>query len=308
MRKICVAYGTNPPDPAEAKFNKLVAEDVAHTLASLGWAPGLTGLRGDSTEPMEEMDVFNLCDGDDKDRFGLVSFAEELESMGCRFTGSSAKILALGKEKTLSWLDPELTPRWWELPPENQQYIAKPRSAHGSLLISPANINGSALSFSPIEYFFQELPEGCELTACFLGREFLGLTVVRATGIISRDDKWDENVLKARKPRVWDWSGETFPQVKAARPPCFCKHPPCLLRGCLSFSALPLANGTKERFSALLGSGVDFAETTRPRNPAETGLEYIPVFFLQSCQHGGGIFHWFTPRSPDGAVFVDNFD
>lgn len=216
MRKICVAYGTNPPDPAEAKFNKLVAEDVAHTLASLGWAPGLTGLRGDSTEPMEEMDVFNLCDGDDKDRFGLVSFAEELESMGCRFTGSSAKILALGKEKTLSWLDPELTPRWWELPPENQQYIAKPRSAHGSLLISPANINGSALSFSPIEYFFQELLEGCELTACFLGREFLGLTVVRATGIISRDDKWDENVLKARKPRVWDRSGETFPQVKAA--------------------------------------------------------------------------------------------
>lgn len=216
MKLVCVAYGANPPDPAEAAFNKRVAEDVRVALSELGWVTTLAGLNSDSTLKIREQAVFNLCDGDECDRFGLVSFARELEARGKEYTGSHHKVLALGKDKALAWLVSASVPQSWDHPPEGYDYIAKPRSAHGSLLISESNINGAEEDFPANEYFFQEYLMGYELTACFLGNTFLGLTVVRESGIVSRDDKWDEVRLQKRKPKVWDHSGMSFPAAKEA--------------------------------------------------------------------------------------------
>jgi len=216
MEVVCIAYGANPPDPSEALFNRKVAEDVEGTLQELGWSTVLMGLNSDSSEKIKHRVVFNLCDGDDLDRFGLVSFAEELEREGKLYTGSHPCVLSLGKEKTLSWLKGVPVPKWWDHPPVDFDYIAKPRSAHGSLLISQDNIGGGESRFPSSEYFFQEILPGFEFTTCFLGRKFLGLTVVRETGIVSRDDKWDEERLRQRKPKVWDHRGDSFPKVRQA--------------------------------------------------------------------------------------------
>jgi len=216
METVCVAYGSNPPDPSEATFNRRVAEDVARTLQELGWKTTLAALQADSTEKITQRIVFNLCDGDDLDRFGLVSFAQELEREGKVYTGSHSCVLALGKEKTLSWLSSTPAPKWWTAPPLGYDYIAKPKSAHGSLFITQDNIGGSEEEFPSEKYFFQELLGGFEFTTCFLGRKFLGMAVVRKVGIISRDDKWDEDRLRQTKPKIWDHSGDSFPQVRKA--------------------------------------------------------------------------------------------
>lgn len=217
MQTVCVPYGVNPPDPSEASYNRLVAESVEETLQSLGWPAFSLALSPSSTAPIGQKLVFNLCDGDGSSRCGLVAFANELESTGKRYTGSHPKVLALAKEKTLSWLSSSTPrPRWWEHPPTNLNYIAKPRSAHGNLLISPSNINGTKPDFPSDKYFFQELLEGPELTACFLGPQFLGLTVVRDAGIITRGDKWNPLAVQPSRPRTWDHSGSSFPLAVAA--------------------------------------------------------------------------------------------
>ena len=152
VQSICVCYGATPEDFEEAVSNGVVARDVGVALEELGWTVSVLGLSSEDTRKVSAPLVFNLCDGDVRNRFGMVSFAEELESLGMRFTGSPKVILEKCQEKTLSWLGSAPTPRWWDTPPARGKYIAKPRSAHGSLLITSKNING--VGFPPAEYFF----------------------------------------------------------------------------------------------------------------------------------------------------------
>lgn len=214
MHAVCISYGVNPPALSEASPNRLVAESVEETLRSLGWPAFVLALSPSSATPIDQKLVFNLCDGDESSRCGLLAFADELESTGKRYTGSHPEAIALSKDKTLSWLSSSTPrPRWWEHPPADLNYIAKLRSPHGNLLTSPSTLNGTEANFPSDKYFFQEFSEGPELTACFLGPQFLGLTVVRDAGIITRDDKWNPLAAQVTRPRTWGHPGSSFPQV-----------------------------------------------------------------------------------------------
>lgn len=190
-----------------------MAEDIASSLFELGWNVTTLGLSSSDPRKIPGHRVFNLCDGDQEDRCGMVSFAEELSDLAKIHSGSHHSALRLCKEKTLSWISSVPVPKWWDLPPSGIKHIVKPRTAHGSLLISEENIDGG-VSFSPKEYFFQEYLEGPELTVCFLGDRFLGQSVSRETGIVTRNDKWEAALIKARKPKVWDHTGSELPCVR----------------------------------------------------------------------------------------------
>lgn len=211
--KICVAYGSSPPDPAEAYFNKKVGEDVASALVELGWEVSILPLTSSDNRTIEEKCVFNLCDGDEETRTGMVAFARELADSEKSYTGSHYLILEKCKEKTLSWLSSVSVPQHWNVPPPSRKYIAKPRSSHGSLLISEKNINGGD-GLAGEKYFFQEFLEGLEFTTCFIGQQFLGQCLTREHGIISRDDKWEASRIKTKKPKIWDHPALAFPKVR----------------------------------------------------------------------------------------------
>lgn len=215
-----VVYGATPKDLGEAKYNKLTAEQVSDALSVLGIKSKLVGLTSYDGRDIISSLVFNLCDGDDEDdRFEIVSFAKEVE--GKIITGSNAKVLALAKEKRISWGKSFRVPKSWDSPPagdkegDNIRFIAKPRSAHGSLNIKAENIDGVE-GFLGGDYFFQEYLDGPEFTACFLGNQFLGSCMVcnSGSGIIIRDDKWEDISVVNRPQRHWDLDAQEFPEVK----------------------------------------------------------------------------------------------
>jgi hypothetical protein len=211
---IAVVYGATPSDKGEAKYNKLTAEEVGAALERLGLKNKLLGLSSYDGRDVVTNKVFNLCDGDDpEDRFEIVSFAREIE--GKSFTGSNADVLSLAKDKTLSWATGFSIPRYWDLPPVDLgiEFIAKPRFAHGSLLITKRNIGGAG-EFLGGDYFFQEYHGGAEYTVCFLGSQFLGTCQLSNSGIITRDDKWETSSVLTRPSRHWDLNGFEYPDVR----------------------------------------------------------------------------------------------
>jgi hypothetical protein len=178
----CIAYGSTPRDPQEAFYNRQTAETIESALKTLGWKTRLLGLTNTDSRPIPpEADlIFNLCDGDEESRFEIVQFAKELESLHKpphkTYTGSSPKILQYCKDKTLKWMKSCPVPKYWDTPPADphtQKFLTKPREAHGSLLITEENINGTH-NFSPKDYFFQEYLEGPEYTTIFINNKFLG--------------------------------------------------------------------------------------------------------------------------------------
>jgi hypothetical protein len=188
-------------DPGERKYNILTAEAVLESLQDI--IPGLemVGLKKDShfttTAP-----VINLCDGDDDNSYGLVSFAKAMESAGVPFTGHGPATLELAKNKTLEWLPQQMRPTFWTSQP-GDKYILKPRHVHGSLLINNENIQGNPANFGQ-DFFFQEWLPGNEITVCFVGQEAIGLSLLRDDGsIITRDDKWEDTRVLNPPKREW---------------------------------------------------------------------------------------------------------
>lgn len=214
---IDIVYGATPSHSGEARYNKLVADDVGQALEEIGLKHRLIGLKSYDDREILSNKVFNLSDGDDEeDRFEIVSFAKELE--GRLFTGSNANILSLAKDKTLSWAKSFSIPDYWDTcPPPSTKFLAKPRGAHGSLLITMDNVGGlESDGFSTEDFFYQKLLVGTEYTVCFLGSSFMGLCKVGggANFIITRDDKWEESSVSNRPPRKWDLSGIQHPLVR----------------------------------------------------------------------------------------------
>jgi hypothetical protein len=215
---ISVVYGATPRDAGEAKYNRLVALEVVRAVEELGLTTILIGLESSDNRVIPSKWIFNLCDGDDPtERFEICRFAQEIKN--CRFTGSNHSILTLAKDKTISWAKTFRVPRYWSSPPLGIPSIVKPKFAHGSLLISEENICGEDgfVAHGNVfdeEHFYQEYLEGPEFTACFMGSEILGLSRVLDSGIISRDDKWEDLSVANRPVRHWDFSGSGFPDVR----------------------------------------------------------------------------------------------
>ena len=213
--RVDVPYGADVPDPGERKYNRLTAEWVGEALEYLGHSPHLIPLTEGSDTPVgEEAPVFNLCDSDSDGqrpcRHALASFALELEQDGRAFTGSRGSTLRLASEKTLAWVPAEDRPEFWDKVPAGQQYIVKPRNTHGSLLITEANVNGDPDAFDS-SYFYQALLEGPEYSVCLLGVEVLGSSKLHDSGIITRDDKWNDTLVTDPPKRRWTHSPESAP-------------------------------------------------------------------------------------------------
>jgi hypothetical protein len=196
-----IVFGIDVDDPGERKYNILTAETVLETLQDIIPGIQIVGLKRDSqfatTAP-----VINLCDGDEDNSYGMVTFAKAMESAGIPFTGHGSATLELGKNKTLAWLPPRMRPKFWLHQPD-QKYILKPKHAHGSLFINHENIEGNPANFSD-DFFFQEWLPGKEVTVCFIGPEAIGLCLLRADGsIITRDDKWEDTRVLNPPKREW---------------------------------------------------------------------------------------------------------